>query len=384
MVLLAVAPVFGQTDRLETFRANFGSANMETKLEILRSADSEDATRYGPLYGQALHYVISNADDLGRSTTLREITLKTITRIDEGRYRPALSNLWRLFQIYADTTTRIQVLGVIGRIAEGDAAEVDYLIDWVSRQNALNQSPGQVDYQVLAAAVRALGELGTEEAFHPIVNIILAQFPQYVTTEARLALEKIEGNRLELASDVLNRKSVSEKDAAFSFFLDGDFLAEEEKGPLAHRALNIAMSTHPQGVQEQSAVRQFRYHAAAEVRERSYSDATSAIIRHFNITVAEFDRGEAAMARLLEAIAALGAMGNEQAAQRLTDYLDSLNTYTEQDRPYDTQVVLATIQNLRSLSYPGSYNALFLTTTLENYPDRVRDAAREASTTVSE
>lgn len=384
MVLLAVTPVFGQSDRLETYRSNFRSANMETKLEILRSADSEDASEYGPLYGQALHYVISNADILGRSTTLREITLKTINRINEGQYRPALSNLWRLFQIYEDTTTRIQILGVMSRIAEADATEVDYLIDWVARQNALNQGPGQVDLQVVAAAVRALGELGVEEAFHPIVNIILAQFPQYVTNEARLALDKIEGNRLELASDVLNRKTPSEKDSAFSFFMDGDYIPEEDKGALAQRALTIALSTHPQGVQERSAVRAFRYHAATQVRERGYADATGAIIRHFNLTVAEFDRGEAAMTRLLEAIASLGAMGNDQAAQRLTEYLDSLNTYTEQDRPYDTQVVLATIQNLRSLSYPGSYNALFLTTTLENYPDRVRDAAREASTTVSE
>ena len=96
------------------------------------------------------------------------------------------------------------------------------------------------------------------------------------------------------------------------------------------------------------------------------------------------DRERITKNRLLEAIATLGSMGTAEAAERLTDYLELLNTYTEIDRPYDTQIMLATISNLQRLDAPSSYNALFSTTLLENYPRRVRDAAREAMLSVAQ
>ncbi|MCG8478074.1 MAG: hypothetical protein MI724_03190, partial [Spirochaetales bacterium] len=127
-----------------------------------------------------------------------------------------------------------------------------------------------------------------------------------------------------------------------------------------------------------------RFAAAEVLRAGEYAEATGEVIRHFNETVLEYDRDRIPKNRLLEAIATLGAMGTPEAATRLTDYLELLNTFTEIDRPYDTQVLLAVITNLEILDSPSSYNALFFTTLLENYPRRVRDAAREAMESVSQ
>ena len=77
-------------------------------------------------------------------------------------------------------------------------------------------------------------------------------------------------------------------------------------------------------------------------------------------------------------------MDTDAAAARLTEYLELLNTYTEIDRPYDTQIMLATIANLQLLDRPASYNALFSTSILENYPRRVTDAARQAMQSVAQ
>jgi HEAT repeat protein len=379
-----VTSVFGQVDRLETYRSNFASANMDTKLEILRSADSEDPEEFGPLYGQALSLVVSNSDSLDSNRVLREIALKSIERIDAGSYRPAVSDLWRLFSTYRDTTTRIQILNVLGMLADESPEEKDNIAEWVARQNNLNQTTVQVDMQVLTAAVRALGQLGDPVAFESILDVILLQYPQFVTSEARNSLGRIEGDPRELAAETLRKKPVVDKGPAFSFFMGDDYIPEDEKAPLALTTMDIALNVRPQNSQEQEAVRQLRFAAAAILRENSYSQATTAVIRHFNETVLEFDRGQTTQDRLLEAIAALGSMGSEEAAIRLTDYLELLNTYTEQDRPFETQIVLAVIGNLEILDYPGSYNALFMTTILENYPDRVRDAAREASMEVAQ
>jgi hypothetical protein len=137
-----------------------------------------------------------------------------------------------------------------------------------------------------------------------------------------------------------------------------------------------------QAVQEEA--RRIRFLAATIIREGQYADATAVAIRHFNETVLEFERGRIARDRLLEAIGTLGAVGTEDAAIRLAEYLELLNTYTEIDRPYDTQIVLSTISNLQILDYPSSYNALFATMLLENYPRRIRDAAEAAMRSVAQ
>lgn len=384
MMGVVLVSVGAQTDRLETYQANFSSSNLETKLEILRAADNEDATSFGPLYGQALSFVVSNAEDLYTEPLLREIALKAINRIAAGGYTNAVNDLWRLFQLYDETTARIQVLSVIGELAGERPNEIGYLADWVATQNNLIQAGADVDLQVLTTAVEALGNLGSSVAFQPILDVVLLQYPDFVTSVARESIDSLDGVPLELASETIRTKEVLDKGPAFAFFMRDDYLSDPDKLELARITLNNALTGRPTTLDEQEASRQLRFAAATVIREGEYAEATNEVIRHFNETVLEYDRGRVTKNRVLEAIATLGAMGNADAATRLTDYLELLNTYTERDRPYDTQIVLATIRNLEILDSPASYNALFMTQILENYPARIRDAAREAGNAVSQ
>ena len=384
LYVVLVAGLVAQVDRLETFQSNFSSANIQTRLEILRAADAEDPAEFGPLYGQALSFVVSNAEDLTGEPMLREIALKAIDRIDEGAYTPAVNDLWRLFDSYDETSARIEIMGVLGSLATERPQETGYIAEWVATQNKVRQASGDVDLQVLTAAVTALGELGAPVAFEPVLDVILIQYPDFVTDIARAAIDQLEGSPLEQASAAMRDKDVTDKPAAFLFFMGEDYLDDADKPELARIALNDALRVQPNDTREQEALRQLRFAATAVIREAEYDEATNAVIRHFNETVLEYDRGRIPKNRVLEAIAALGAMGTEAASLRLTDYLELLNTYTERDRPYDTQILLATIRNLETLDFPSSYNALFLTQILENYPDRVREAAREAGRAVSQ
>lgn len=384
LTVTALSPVMAQNQRLETFQANFASSNLETKLEILRAADSEDPAEFGPLYGQALSFVVSNAEQLLDEPLLREIALVAINRIDTGGYRPAVNDLWRLFSSYNETTARITMLGVLGRLAGEDERAIDNLASWVETQNNLTQAGTRVDLQVLASAADALGVLASPRAFEPLLDIILLQYPDFVTTEARDALELLAGDPLELAVNTIRAKDVMDKREVFSFMVSSDFLAAPDTAEFARATLADALRIRPRELTEQEEIRQIRFAAAAVIRESSYGQATGEAIRHFNETVLEYDRGRVPVNRVLEAIATLGAMGTDGAVQRLTDYMELLNTYTEIDRPYDTQIVLATITNLQLLDSPASYNALFYTTLLDRYPSRVRDAAREAMRAVSQ
>lgn len=384
LIIGLATAVVAQVDRLETFQSSFASSNLQTKLEILRAAASEDAAAFGPLYGQALSFVVSNAEDLTSEQLLREIALVAINRIDEAAYTDAVNDLWRLFRLYNETTARIEIAGVLGRLATDSPQTIGYINQWVQTRNNLTRAGTDVDLQVLSAVLQAQGNLGASSSFPSVVDAILVGYPDFVVDDARTALSRLDGVQLEMASAYVLDQDIQDRYEPFAFFVSGDYLSEPDSWELSRVVLSDTLRRRPQELGIQEEARRIRFFAADVIRNASYSEATSEAIRHFNETVLEFERGRIVRSRLLEAIATLGAMGTDQAAARLTEYLELLNTYTEIDRPYDTQIVLATIQNLQILDRPASYNALFTTSILENYPTRVTEAAREAMRAVAQ
>jgi hypothetical protein len=101
------------------------------------------------------------------------------------------------------------------------------------------------------------------------------------------------------------------------------------------------------------------------------------LIEHLDATIAEYDKGLADQRFLLEAVAALGAMGAREAAVRLTQYLVLVNSYTEKAKGYDEQVVLAIIASLGQLGDKVGFDDLMYTQYL-NYSAAVKKAARAA------
>lgn len=384
LVIGLATAVAAQEDRLETFQSSFASSNLQTKLEILRAAASEDAAAFGPLYGQALSFAVSNAEDLSSEQLLREIALVSINRIDEAGFTDAVNDLWRLFRLYNETTARIEIATVLGGLAGESEQTIEYMNQWVATRNNLTRAGTDVDLQVLSAVVQAIGNLGSSSSFPAVVDVILVDYPDFVTDDATTALSRLDGVALEMASDYILDQDIQDRYEALVFFVSGGYLSEPDSWELSRRVLADTLRRRPQerGILEEA--RRIRFYAADVIRNAEYSEATATVIRHFNETVLEFDRGRIVRSRLLEAIATLGAMGSDPAAARLTEYLELLNTYTEIDRPYETQIVLATIQNLQILDRPSSYNALFSTSILENYPSRVKDAAREAMRVVAQ
>jgi hypothetical protein len=382
--LLVIAAATAQSDRLETFQSSFSSANLQTKLEILRASDGEDPAAFGPLYGQALSYVVSNAEMLEAEQLLREIALVSIRRIEAGAYRAAVNDLWRLYRLYEETTARIEVIGVLASLAGDSPATIDGMNEWVLTQNNLTRSGTRVDLQVLAAMTGALGEIGDTSSFPAVLDVILVGYPDFVSDTALDSLGRLDGVPLEMATAFVIDQDIPDRYAPFAFFMENDYLTEADRLELARVTLGDTLRLRPQEQAVQEEARRIRFLAATIIREGQYADATAVAIRHFNETVLEFERGRIARDRLLEAIGTLGAVGTEDAAIRLAEYLELLNTYTEIDRPYDTQIVLSTISNLQILDYPSSYNALFATMLLENYPRRIRDAAEAAMRSVAQ
>src|SRR6056297_889076 len=94
LVLIAVvlASVSAQDNRaLQAYRDRFRESSPEIKLQILQTADMLPADELGPLYVEAVQFVLTNADEIESDNTLREIALFATEKIGEGGYTPATS-----------------------------------------------------------------------------------------------------------------------------------------------------------------------------------------------------------------------------------------------------------------------------------------------------
>lgn len=371
-----------QSSLVERYITNFRDANVQTKMAILEASEDENLQEMAPLYADALSYLVSNANEIGRNTTLQEMTDFVVQRVTEAEYAPAAEPLWQLFLNRQEPLARVSILQAISVTAQGNEQVVVNLNQWISDRNRLKAGGEDVDLQIFHQAVVTAGELGSPSSFPVLLEARLQQYSERISASAVEAMQSLEGDPVQLAIDALAGRDPEDKIEAFRFYMESDIYNEEQKALLAQAALNQALQATVSDPTITAEVRQLRYEAALVISDAEYGAATRTMIRHFNQTVLEYDRGVASRQRVLEAVAGLGAMDSDEAAVRLTDYLELLNTYTELDRPYDTQIVLAVIRNLQRLGRPGSYNALFYCTLLD-YPSRVKEAAREAMRAVS-
>lgn len=371
-----------QSSLVERYISNFRNANLQTKMAILEASEDEALQEMAPLYADALSYLVSNANDIRRNTTLQQMTDFVVEKITEAEYAPAAEPLWQLFLNRQESLARVSILQAISATGQGNQQVLVNLNQWISDRNRLKAGGEDVDLQVFHQAVVTAGELGSTSSFPVLLEARLQQYSERISNSAVESMQSLEGDQVQLAIDALAGRDPEDKMEAFSFLVQSGLYADEQEPVIAQAALNQALQATVSEPTVTAELRQLRYEAALVISDAEYSEATRTMIRHFNQTVLEYDRGVTTRQRVLEAVAGLGAMDTDEAAVRLTDYLELLNTYTELDRPYDTQIVMAVIRNLQRLGRPGSYNALFYCTLLD-YPNRVKEAAREAMRAVS-
>lgn len=375
------AAVFAQdteeNPHLDSFLRNFARANLDTKIKVLEDAEQLNLEGLGPLYHKAVQFVIGNQILLQTDPAAHRLALLATRLIGESGYAEAKYDIWDLFEIDKDTTVRVQVLNTLGKIAQGDDELIWKLNNFLLGQNTQFLTGGRPDTQVVAAVISALGELGDESSFPVIFTAMSLSYSDAITSIARQALYKIEGELKDHLINVIVKNTIDEKLGALRMALAEDKLTENDKGDIAEKAMEVGLNTTSPDATEKAQLRELRYIAARALTARNWSKATDLAIRHFDVTVMEYDRGIARKTDFLEAIACLGAMTTHEAAIRLNLYLDLLNTYKEQDRSVDNQIVLAVINNLGKLGDKVAMDNLLFVGYL-NYSQTVQNAAREA------
>jgi hypothetical protein len=384
LVLISISGFAQQSQTLQTYLDAFESGSPDVKLQVLRRAQEEPAEEMSPLYLEAAEFLENNAGQVENSAAMREMAQITAVGVREAGNVQALEALRRVFESYREPDMRVNILRTLGAVGGDDDETITWLRDWVSVRNNLQVGGNRPNTQVVRAAIDAMAEISDESFFEPLLAAVLAQYSANITTAAREAMYALDGDIVQLAAQSIGNRSPEEKLQAFAFLMDEDELTAEQKSAIAAAAIRDALATETRSRSTEDTLREVRFLAVAVISENEYSDATDAMISHFNETFLEFDRGQVTRARVLDAIAGLGTMGTEAAAERLSRFLELLNGYTENDRPYETRIVMATIRNLEQLGYPVAYNPLFYASILEGYPSQVQTAAEEAMAAIQQ
>ncbi|MFP3958797.1 MAG: hypothetical protein ACLFUX_01390 [Spirochaetaceae bacterium] len=380
--MMALAGTAQDGSDLDTYLDSFESGSDDVKVEVLRRAAEEDVAREvadaGVFYVEAAQYVRDNAEQIAGSSPLREMVELVAEGTRHAEATEALEQLWHVFEAYDETAARVELLSTFGALGAENDATVSLLRDWLEEQNRREQAGERPDREVVGAGIDAMAAISDPSFFESLFEAALTGYPSGIRKRARQAMYDLEGDIVELAARSIGNRSAEGKLAAVEFLMTEDELNDEEKAAIAAAAIRDALSTEAPRREQADTLREVRFLAAEVISETGYAEAEDALISHFNRTFLEYDRGLVTRSRVLDVIDALGTVGTEAAAERLSRFLELLNRYTENDRPYDTRIVMETINTLAEIGHPVAYNPLFYTTILDAYPSRVQNAASEA------
>jgi hypothetical protein len=378
--LLAAGAVGAQTaqDMLASYKRNFVIAGLDTKLQIIQDAGRSGGRELGPLYLQAVDYVLENFSLLETDQRFRALGVAAVDLLRAAGYADARFSVLKLFQTDNSRELRVSCLNALGVIGRGDAEIVNILNLWLAAQNTVFRTGKVPDVPVIFAAVKALGGLADGSSFPVLFTTMNLGYTADVTNQAREALQAISGDYKQLFLGVLRDSPLPEKLEALNLALSYERLNESEKGEIAEFALDVGLHTAAADNQLKASARDLRFAAARALAQRKWSKATPLAIENFDAVVLEYERALADRRFVLEAIELLGSVGSHEAAVRLTQYLIYLNSYTERLRSFDSAIVLAVVQSLGRLGDKVAFDDLLYVDHLPSYSNEIKAAARKA------
>ena len=377
--LLAAGAGWPQTpqDLLRSYLRNFAIASLDVKVEIVLDAGQRGLKELGPLYLQAVDYVLDNFSLLETDQRFRTLALAALTQLRATGFAEARNSVWKLFQTDTSQDVRQSALDALAVIGKGDAEVARSLTLWLESQNSVFQTGKVPEVPVVLAAVKALGVLGDPVAFPVLFATMNLGYTDEVSRQARLSLLAIPGDYRAQFIGILRDSSLPEKQLALGMAMDFPRLSDADKGAIAEFALDVGLHTAASDNQSKPLARELRFQAARALTGRHWSKATPLAIEHFDAVLLEYERGLADRRFLVEAINLLGDLGTHEAAVRLTQYLVQLNAYTERVREFDSTIVLAVIENLGRLGDKVAFDDLQYVEYLKSYSPEVLNAARK-------
>jgi len=361
---------------LSAMQKNFARGSLSTKIQVLQDSAEYPDINMGPLYGEALDFILSNSKNLASDLSARELTILAVRLSGLNGYNDASSVMWKLFNTYEDEQIQVEILGALGNLSP-DILVIEDLNRWLKQQNEQFRSGLSVPLQVVSEAVVALGELGDSSSFSIVFSTGSSKYSDDITYKANIALKNLEGSYSQSLEEVIKDSIPSDKISALNLAVEDSEMPIEEKGELYKMALDIGLIVKVSNADDEQRIRELRYSAVRQLTLLKWADASELVIEHFNLVILEYERGISPKSSVLETISCLGAIGTHEAAERLTLYLEFMNSYMENGQGTDLQISLAVMNNIGIIGDSVAFDDLLYSGYLD-YPVSVKRAAREA------
>ena len=375
-IILIAANAEDSSPILSAMQKNFARGSLSTKIQVLQDSAEYPDVNMGPLYGEALDFILSNSKNLASDLSARELTILAVRLSGLNGYNDSSSVLWELFNTYEDEQIQVEILGALGSL-NPDMSVIADLNKWLKQQNEKFRSGMDVPIQVIAEAVVALGELGDSSSFPVIFSAGSSKYSDDITYKANIALKNLEGSYSQSLIEVIKNSIPSDKISALNLAVEDTEMPIEEKGSLFKMALDIGLIVKVSNADDEQLIRELRDSAVRQLTLLKWADASELVIEHFNLVILEYERGISPKSSVLETISCLGAIGTHEAAERLALYLEFMNSYMENGQGTDLQISLAVINNIGIIGDSVAFDDLLYSGYLD-YPVEVKRAAREA------
>lgn len=83
---------------LTAFQKSFARGSLSTKIQVLQDSSKITERSMGPLYVQALQFIVDNNRTLHDDTTARELTVLTVRLSGLRHYKETARLLWKLLK----------------------------------------------------------------------------------------------------------------------------------------------------------------------------------------------------------------------------------------------------------------------------------------------
>ncbi len=380
LVALALSPLGAQDVQVltATFAKNFDRAeDLDTRVAVVRDAVASKVQGMGGFYRKVVEFVGGRAAETASESRIREMASLALGRIAEEKYPDARGAVWDLFKAAPDLSTRLLALRALEVTAAGDRQLVTAMAEYLDSQNRLFGTQSRPEPQVVLAMVKALGAIRDPVSFRALFAARVLGYSAEITAAADAALLATDGSLQDLFGAIIRSGTAVERRDAFVVAVSSPKIDQNGKATLAEEALRGGLALSAPAQESRSVGRELRASAMAVLEAARWSRATPLAIEHFSTAALEYDRGQVDIAYLIGAVNGLGAMRTHEAAERLTLYLELLNSYREHGKAYDEQIVLAVIAALKRLGDKVAFANLSYAQYL-NYSDRVKQAARDA------
>ena len=123
LFFLLISSLWAQNpqDLLRSFKRNFAIASLDVKMQIIQDAGSNGSPEMGPLYRQAVDYVLDNFTLIDTDQRFRQLAVLAMDQMEAAGYTDGRYSVLKLFGADEDTAVRVSCLNALASLAKGDA-----------------------------------------------------------------------------------------------------------------------------------------------------------------------------------------------------------------------------------------------------------------------